>query len=200
MKLLYLFGAILLICLAHLLRVFRWTLFIEVYEKPPRKKLTQALAIGYMLNYVLPYKLGDIVRAVISGKNLKNKYSLSFSTVIIDRYLDIICVGAIFSLFFVSGYQNAAIMESAMFYTFIAVTILLGTCILYVFRNYLKKAARALAGIFNDNIEAWLLEFAWALISNIKDIVRKISTGKFWFQQSVCGSCICCHTTCMVNS
>ena len=66
MKLLYLFGAILLICLAHLLRVFRWTLFIEVYEKPPRKKLTQALAIGYMLNYVLPYKLGDIVRAVIS--------------------------------------------------------------------------------------------------------------------------------------
>lgn len=179
MKLLYLFGAILLICLAHLLRVFRWTLFIEVYEKPPRKKLTQALAIGYMLNYVLPYKLGDIVRAVISGKSLKNKYSLSFSTVIIDRYLDIICVGAIFALFFASGYQNAAIMESAMFYTFIAVTILLGTCILYVFRNYLKKAARALASIFNDNIEAWLLEFAWALISNIKDIVRKISTGKF---------------------
>lgn len=151
-------GAILLICIAHLIRVFRWKLFIEVYEKPNTQRLTQALAVGYMLNYVLPYKLGDIVRAVFAGRKLKNKYALSFSTVIIDRYLDVICVGIIFAVFSLSGYTNKVIMGSAVFYMVVSVAALAVAGLLYLSGNTLKKAACAIARIFNTNIEAWLLE------------------------------------------
>ena len=34
------------LCLAQVIRVLRWTMFIEVYEEPRRRNLIQALAYG----------------------------------------------------------------------------------------------------------------------------------------------------------
>ena len=63
MSMLLLAGAIILICLAHLIRVLRWELFIDIYERPDRPRLIRGLSIGYLLNYVIPFKLGDVCRA-----------------------------------------------------------------------------------------------------------------------------------------
>ena len=56
MSILYLVASIVLVCIAHLIRVSRWEMFIEIYEKPKTRILMQALALGYVLNYLLPFK------------------------------------------------------------------------------------------------------------------------------------------------
>lgn len=180
MEVLYLVGAALLICIAHFIRLFRWKLFIEIYEKPDFSSLTKSLAVGYITNYILPYKLGDIIRAVLSGKKLKNGYALAFSTVIIDRYFDINCVGIIFSVFAISGRGSQGITSSAIFYMVASAVLFLLTALLYVFKNTLKKAIKAVAGIFNSRIEAGLLQFVWAIILNFKDIFLKINIFKLF--------------------
>ena len=40
------------LCLAQIIRVLRWKMFIEVYEEPRRRNLLQALAFGNLINLI----------------------------------------------------------------------------------------------------------------------------------------------------
>lgn len=166
------------ICIAHIVRIFRWELFIKVYEKPNKRNLMQALSCGFMLNYILPFKLGEIIRAWIAGRKMKNGKALAFSTVIVDRYLDIISVGIIFVFLSSFGVGGKATKQTAVIYIAASVVLLVMAIVVYTTRNFIKKVIRLVAGIFNSNIESAILQFAWALILNFKDIFRRISKIK----------------------
>lgn len=165
-------------CIAHFVRVLRWQLFIEIYEKPQRGNLIQGLVIGNVLNNFLPYKLGEFARAWFSGRKMKNGFALSLSTVIVDRYLDIICVGIIFAGLSVNNAGGTVAFESAAFYIISALTLILLLILIYALRGYVKKLIVVIAGIFNSEIEANILRVSWALIWNFKDIFQKINKKK----------------------
>lgn len=177
-SLVYLLLAIGFLCAAHLIRVSRWSLFVSVYEKPNTKSLIFSLTIGYFLNYILPFKLGDIVRAYLSGKKMKNGKTLGFSTVIVDRYLDVICVGIIFFLFSKTGIESESSKNLAKLFIAIALIFIIIMWIVYLFRGPVKKLVHSFAGIFNANIESKIFRLSWALIWNFKDILHKINKLK----------------------
>lgn len=175
MSIVYFICAILFICIAHMVRILRWELFIDVYEKPDRKNLMQALSYGYILNYFLPYKLGELVRAWYSGRKMKNGKALGVSTVIIDRYLDVVSVGIIFILITYLGIGNEISRRTALTYVWTSVILLVLAIVIYALKNIVKKIIRSVASIFNERIESAFLQFAWALIWNFKDVFQKIS-------------------------
>lgn len=177
MKVLYFATAIIFIAIAHLIRIMRWKLFIEIYEKPNDRELTKSLAIGYFINYVAPFKLGDVVRAWISGRKMKNGIALGFSTVIVERYLDIIAVGIIFIALSI-GKVGGAYQDTAQFYVVLTVLFLGLILIVYICKGFVKRIVRGVASVFNRSIEAVILQFAWALIWNFKDIYTKINKLK----------------------
>ena len=159
--------AIVLVCLAHFIRTLRWELFVKTYEKPNTKNLLQSLSIGYFINSFIPFKAGDLVRAWISGRKMKNGRGFALATVIVDRYLDILVVGILFAIFSAFNLDSA---DSVWFYMFLAVTVLV-----YILRGYVKRILKNIAGIFNAGIEIRLLRFFWSLIWSFKDIFKKIS-------------------------
>lgn len=167
--------AIILICIAHYIRTLRWELFIKSYEETNRSLLLLALSLGYSLNLVIPFKMGDFVRAVYAGKHMKNGMGFALATVIIDRYLDILVVGMLFAIFSFTGIAGSA--ESLGFYVFSAGVVLLITALIYWKRSAVKKIIKAIAGIFNTDIEIRILRFCWALIWNFKDMLKKINKG-----------------------
>lgn len=178
MELLYLLGSILLICVAHFIRVLRWELFVEIYEKPQRKNLIQGLLLGNLLNYFLPYKIGELARAWFSGRKMKNGRALGLSTVIVDRFLDILCVGIIFVGLSVNSVGGKVTFESSVFYIIISVALIVLMAAVYGLRGYVKKVIIVIAGIFNPVIESKILRISWALIWNFKDIFQKIDKKK----------------------
>ena len=110
MDIIFLTAAIITLSLAHLIKILRWRLFIEIYEEPRNRNLIQALSFGYLINLIFPFRVvGDFFRAIYSGRKMKNSYSLSFSTVIVDRILDIITVGILFFIFYVFSIYNKQI-------------------------------------------------------------------------------------------
>lgn len=178
MKPLLLMGSMLLIVIAHLIRVSRWELFINIYEKPNRTGLIRALSVGYLLNCVLPFKLGELARAWMAGSHMKNGKALGFSTVVVERYLDIVFVGGIFVILWAAG-VGGSVTESVAGMYMLSAAILLGAGIgIYLARRTVKKGIRLIAGIFNDRIQTAILVFVWALIWNFKDIFQKISKRK----------------------
>lgn len=164
--------AIILICIAHVMRMLRWELFVKTYEKPNTKNLLQSLSIGYFINSFIPFKAGDLVRAWISGRKMKNGRGFALATVIVDRYLDILVVGILFAIFSAFNLDSA---DSVWFYMFLAVGVLAVTLLVYILRGYVKKILKNIAGIFNARIEIRLLRFFWSLIWSFKDIFKKIS-------------------------
>ena len=170
--------SILLICIAHFLRVIRWGLLINIYEKPDKRILLRSLAYGYLVNFILPFKLGELVRAWIAGKKMKNGKALSFSTVIVDRYLDLICVGVIYFLIDFLSADTKILYRESIVYLIISF-VLLGTIYLVEkWNRRIKRVVQSLASIFNERIETSLLLFVWAFICNFKNIFLKIDKIK----------------------
>ena len=90
MSVLLLLGSFALLMAGHGLRIRRWSRFIGIYEQPPTGALVRALSLGFALNYVLPFKLGDLCRAWYAGRRMKSGVGLSLATVIVDRFLDVL--------------------------------------------------------------------------------------------------------------
>lgn len=170
--------AIILMSVGHFLRTLRWELFINVYEKPDRKRLLSALSLGYIVNFIVPYKLGDLVRGFYAGRRMKNGKALGLSTVIVDRYLDVLAVGIIFCVLSLIQRGDASFAGASRFYIILFAALIVGTLLVYLFKNLLKKLVRLVAGLFNARIEGTVLRFTWALIWNFKDIVLKLNKLK----------------------
>ena len=179
MNIIFLIVAIITLSLAHFIKILRWRLFIEIYEEPRNRNLIQALSLGYLINLFFPFRIvGDFFRAIYSGKKMKNSYSLSFSTVIVDRILDIITVGILFYIFYVFSIYNKQIEKSFRFYMLFSVLIISLIILFYFFKRYIKIISLKVASLFNANIELNILKFMWALIWNFKDIFLKINKFK----------------------
>ena len=175
MNIIFLIVAIITLSLAHFIKILRWRLFIEIYEEPRNRNLIQALSLGYLINLFFPFRvIGDFFRAIYSGRKMKNNYSLSFSTVIVDRILDIITVGILFYIFYVFSIYNKQIEKSFRFYMLFSVLIIS----FYFLKRYIKIISLKVASLFNTNIELNILKFMWALIWNFKDIFLKINKFK----------------------
>ena len=179
MNIIFLIVAIITLSLAHFIKILRWRLFIEIYEEPRNRNLIQALSLGYLINLFFPFRvIGDFFRAIYSGKKMKNSYSLSFSTVIVDRILDIITVGILFYIFYIFSIYNKQIEKSFRFYMLFSVLIISLIILFYFFKGYIKIISLKVASLFNANIELNILKFMWALIWNFKDIFLKINKFK----------------------
>ena len=116
--------SIVLLMVGHALRLMRWSCFIKIYEHPPAGALLRSMALGYALNFFVPFKLGDVFRAYYSGKRMKNGIGFSLATVILDRFLDLIVVALLFAVLAFSNVGRDAARESARFYYITAAAVI----------------------------------------------------------------------------
>lgn len=171
--------AILTLSAAHACKMLRWKQFVEVYEKPHLSTLLSSLAIGYVINFVLPFRvIGDIVRSMISGRKMKNGVTFSLSTVFLDRYLDVLTMAVIFTGLYAVGLRDTAFADSTVFYLLFALALILLSFILLNFSRAPKLLIQKTCSVFNSKIELNLLLFFWSLISSFKDMFRKLSRKK----------------------
>ena len=138
--------AILFLLSAHLVKIARQSQFIEIYEKPPKDVLNKSLSVTFLLNLILPFKLGNIFRIVYSGKHMKNGKSFSAATIVIDILLDFFTITAIYILLFFLG-KN--VINNLNFYLITSVMILSVMALVAIFNKFIKKVILKIAGIFN---------------------------------------------------
>lgn len=81
--------------LSHLIRAWRWRLFIETLPAPPdnnrlrMRHVFGALLIGYMVNYAAP-RLGEVARTSVMSRLSGRTFSGILGTVVAERILDMI--------------------------------------------------------------------------------------------------------------
>lgn len=179
MTLLMLIISIICVVLGHIYKMKRWGLYINVYEVPNERVLLSSLAITQTVNVLLPIRIGELLRVGIIGKRLKNGYALAIATVITDLCVDFVTVSLMmFGLTFI-GKGREFLPSVAKDYEVLFIVFIFLLLIAIVFKNTIKHIIRGFASIFNEKIEFNVLYITYLTIASLKDIVHKISKGKF---------------------
>jgi uncharacterized protein (TIRG00374 family) len=94
-QILWLIPATLFLLLTLAVRTLRWA---SLMDGTPFGVTLHALNIGYMLNMLLPFRLGEIGRAYVIGERTPVRMTRALSTVVVERMLDLGAVVILFAL------------------------------------------------------------------------------------------------------
>ena len=98
-ELMYILPGLVLIVLSYVTRAYRWQILLRTFKKIPVKEIYSPLMIGFMGN-VLPARAGEFLRAYLVGKKNDITFSGAFSTIIVERLFDLVCLLAYLYGFF----------------------------------------------------------------------------------------------------
>jgi hypothetical protein len=77
-------------------RSLRWKILLRGVKEVPTGSLFRATIIGFMANYLLPARLGELVRAYVVGAREEVSRSAVFATVVVERILDVFSILLVF--------------------------------------------------------------------------------------------------------
>jgi hypothetical protein len=97
-------------------RAKRWCVLMRGIKRVRPSTAFRATAIGFTVNYVIPVRVGELLRAYLVGQRENMSGSAAFATVVVERLLDIICILMIFILLliFVPGSQKGSQLFSLL--------------------------------------------------------------------------------------
>lgn len=84
----WLFPALAIYLLGYYIRGWRWVVLLSPVKKCRFNSLFPTLLIGFMMNNVLPARLGEFIRAYLNGKKEGISSSASLATIILERLFD----------------------------------------------------------------------------------------------------------------
>jgi hypothetical protein len=85
---LWLFPSVFVVFISFALRAFRWMLILEPASKISFWKAFHPLMIGFMLNCILPGRVGEVARPAILQKKENVPFSTGLATVVVERIFD----------------------------------------------------------------------------------------------------------------
>ena len=98
---LWIIPAVLFVYAAFLLRVIRWRMIIGVSSTLTFMQAYHPLMMGFMINCVLPARLGELVRPALLKKNHAVPFSTGIATVAAERLFDMVSLISFLSMIFI---------------------------------------------------------------------------------------------------
>ncbi len=106
------------IVLGFFTRVQRWSYIVRTAKFVSFRHMFSATQIGFMANFVLPARLGEVVRAVVLGKLAGLPFSKAFAMVALDRVTDLFGLAAvIFVTIFSYTPEGVVVIPASVFGT-----------------------------------------------------------------------------------
>lgn len=115
--------------LQYFLRAWRWGILLKPHkDKIPLMTLYNYTVIGFMINIILPGKVGEAARGVLLAQEIEIPRSYGLASVLLERLIDFLMIIVIFwgSLFFLSVEQTQHFgnLKQISFYIFPFVVLL----------------------------------------------------------------------------
>lgn len=108
----YLFLGITFLGFGYVSRVFRWSIMLRSAGASVGFWACSAPFLGSIaLNNVTPFRLGDVVRALVFPKSMGITRTVSTSTILIERLMDMVALASIFSVGVITSHQIKASLE-----------------------------------------------------------------------------------------
>jgi glycosyltransferase 2 family protein len=158
------------------LRTLRWKIMLPSRGGTEKKGLFSIVVIAFMVNNILPARLGEAARALLLWRRNKFTAAESIGSLIFERVLDSLAFLSFlfFPIFLVKG------LEHLFFYGVICLSIFLGVIISLVLYTlyplFVRKQAEKSAKLIPERMRERVKKLGTELISNLDWIftVRKV--------------------------
>ncbi len=163
----------------HMLtRALRWK-YLLIHEKRDvkLKNLLSATAIGFAVSYVLPGRVGEIVRPIYLARKENVRVGFVIGTVVVERIFDVITMCALLGIFllarplvaadFVIKPEAAKILNLCGFIGVASSVVLMALCLLFFF--FREKALALASRVLKPFLPARFLEKVLTLLHEFID-------------------------------
>lgn len=97
---LWIFPSILTLLLAYILRGYRWQIILKSVQNVSFQNAFHPLMIGFMINCILPGRVGEMARPAILQKKEGVPFSTGLATVAAERVFDLLILLVLFATLF----------------------------------------------------------------------------------------------------
>jgi uncharacterized membrane protein YbhN (UPF0104 family) len=161
---------------AHYLRAIRSAHLLKPIKPSTYRQMFMGLSVGFLCNNILPFRLGELVRADWIGRDLKISRVAVLCTILFERLIDgailLICFGTLTLLVRKEVYDKTY-LEIALA---LSLALILTGTTLYLFLNQSKWFLKSLfhaTGWFNDRIRDRSRLILWSAIYSTNLFLRK---------------------------
>ncbi|MDR1418497.1 MAG: flippase-like domain-containing protein [Endomicrobium sp.] len=156
----------------YVLRAVRYYFILSPLKKTKILENFPYTVVGFFTNNIVPLRLGEFIRAKITGLYLKISGSSAFATIVIERLFDIMMFVLFFFLIFVFMPFPSIVEKS--FYILFAIGVLCFIA-LYIIIIYGDNAIRVLSKIaIPDTIKSFIFNFFNKFASGLIILKRPI--------------------------
>ncbi|MFZ1794467.1 MAG: lysylphosphatidylglycerol synthase transmembrane domain-containing protein [Anaerolineae bacterium] len=166
------------------LRAIRWS---KLMGDTPFWTTFHAMNIGYLLNMVLPFRVGEVGRAYVMGERSTVSMTRAFSTIIVERVLDLASLVLIFAVFtqvipLPQAFSSAALVGGAVAVLVMAVLAIM----VYQADRAETVLTKILSRIPRIHPESWLRRFrdlceGFSLVRNPRLLLTSLAlTALIW--------------------
>ena len=146
-------AAVAVATVTFVMRIFRWRLILRADDGGPvdRLPMWHAIAIGFMANNVLPFRAGEVLRAVAITRLAPVKFSTALSSLVLERLFDgIAIIGLLFLGLVTAGIPattkigDVVVADAATNMAILCVILLAACAATLLFPEFAKRAIRTL--------------------------------------------------------
>src|SRR5215218_2847511 len=144
------FGAAVSVLLcAHAVRAIRHSFLFAKEELPERFGLLLALSVSYALNAILPFRIGEVARALFIAARLRLRLPYVLATVVAERFTDLWAVALIGTLLSFLGAEVSLRLRSAAALLALAASMIAVSALLVQHVPRVRRAIWSAASVFN---------------------------------------------------
>ncbi|MCS7056064.1 MAG: flippase-like domain-containing protein [Thermoflexales bacterium] len=119
-----------------------------------------AMNIGYMLNMVLPFRVGEIGRAIVIGQRTAVSTATALSSIVVERLLDLAAVVLLFFIFAQFIPMDAALARAATISAGLVVVLIVAIgVVIWQSVRFERILSRLLAYFPRINAQRWLQRY-----------------------------------------
>jgi uncharacterized protein (TIRG00374 family) len=135
------------------MRVFRWRLILRADDggPVPRLPMWHAITVGFMANNVLPFRAGEVLRAIAINRLAPVKFSTALSSLVLERLFDgLAIIGLLFLGLVTAGIPastkigSVVVAEVATKMAILCAILLVACAVTLLFPDLAKRAIRTL--------------------------------------------------------
>lgn len=176
--------AITLIMSAYFIRAMNFKNLITVIRPTDNKTIFSAMSIGFMCNAILPFRIGEIVRAYVLGTDISVSRIVILLLVLFERSIDCIALSLYALVLFYSGKQSGMIFHQS--YAAISTLVLVaGITILVILwliasqQRWLLLAIYKTSSLFNNQVRDKVRHTAWSAIYGLNIVYRNAPRSRY---------------------
>lgn len=167
-------AALVLFLISMLLRLKRTQILISFLKPNSLMGNLQSSSVGYVANLLLPFRLGEIVRAYFLSRYFGISLGFTVGAIALDRGLDLVMIFiALIGHYAVNGIQSIEIFSKSELTVIATGTLVFIIFIAAILRTkLLLLGIQKISGIFNEKIHNRLRTSFWGLILVFQQILQ----------------------------